>query len=99
MDDKNKAIRELQEKIEELSRQHKLFQTEIQKLQNEIFELSYSSRSEVNVQVSPEPAKPEPVNVVSSAPVEVKTSVQTPPAQIATPPKPALRKKEKTPLE
>jgi uncharacterized membrane protein len=100
MDDKNKAIRELQEKIEEIARRQNHFQAEIQKLQNAIFELSYSSRSDATIQTPPEPFKQEPIKAAPAIiPVEVKPPVQAAPAQALPKPNQAPRKKERSPLE
>lgn len=80
MEDKNQAIRELHEKINDLARKQKGFQEEIQRLQNAVFELDLSDRT---VKSPSTPA------VVSDAP-RVTTQEKTDPVAAAAPPiKPA----------
>lgn len=96
MDDRNRALRELHDKIEDLARRQKAFQEEIQKLQNAVFELDLSERPAVAPRIEPEPVKKE----AQPAPPEIKA----PPVYIAPPvrpqaPLPPPVKKAKTPIE
>lgn len=103
MEDKNQAIRELHEKIEEIARKQKSFQEDIARLQTQIFELDLSDR----------PAKkPQPIVAEQAARVEPKvhTPIETMQPKEAVPvysaptekprePVAPKVKKEKTPIE
>ena len=62
MEDKNQAIRDLHEKINELARKQKGFQEEIQRLQNAVFELDLSGHTATKTvpQSTPTTVKEEP---------------------------------------
>lgn len=99
MEDKNKAIRDLHEKIEEIARKQKSFQQDIAALQNQIFELDLSGRSV---------EREEPVNkteivstTINVTPSVAKQIAIEKPASSETPkqPSPPKAKKQKTPIE
>ncbi len=98
MEDKERAIRELHQKIEELARKQKAFQEEIQKIQNDIFTLDLSDRS-VNVS-----AVKKPVEEIQKAPAPSTPRPAPPaPAPIRMP-EPVVAttraaKKTRTPIE
>lgn len=102
MEDKNEAIRDLHEKINELARKQKGFQEEIQRLQNAVFELDLSDRTV-------KAATPSPPVLVKAEPkidvVEKKDSIPAPPVVTSTPvqteapARPPAVKKQRTPWE
>jgi uncharacterized membrane protein len=99
MEDKNKAIRELHEKIEEIARKQKSFQEDIARLQTQIFELDLSDRS-----VQPQTAARKEIVTTPPRPVEkpaIKETIPVFTAPIDTSKKAAAPavKKQKTPLE
>jgi uncharacterized membrane protein len=96
MDDKTKAIRELHEKIEKLAWQQKLFEQEIKKLQNAVFELDLtgepvqpSAKTTQTVEVT---GKIQPVITPSPQPPALRQETEVPPMM-------KKRSKEKTPIE
>jgi uncharacterized membrane protein len=103
MEDRNQAIRELHEKIEALASKHKDVYEEIRKLQNAIFELDLSDRTEIKSAIQqPVPERPTARTIIE----EIKNPVSAPPQQApVTPPvqkeviQPRPRKKERTPIE
>ena len=99
MDDKNKAIRELHEKIEEIARKQKSFQDDIARLQTQIFELDLSERQEVTQQKTVTPPVPKPPSTVIPAKEKVEVFFAEAKNPIVTPPAPTKTTKEKTPLE
>src|SRR5688572_24282912 len=99
MDDKNKAIRDLHEKIEEIARKQKSFQEDIARLQTQIFELDLSDRPAV-VQKQPVIAVEQKVpTVITAPPIKEKIPVISAPIETPKPPTPAKAKKQKTPIE
>lgn len=95
MEDKNKTIQTLHEKIEKLARQQTLFQQEIQKLQNEIFELRASEESKVRPQTE-QPAEKITTKAISETegrPTKVESILND------LNKKTAAVKKEKSPVE
>ena len=100
MDDKNKAIRELHEKIEEIARKQKSFQEDIARLQTQIFELDLSERPAVTQQkiVTPPSPKP-PAPTVIPAKEKVEVFLEQAKNPVVIPPPSVKAKKEKTPIE
>ncbi|HEY0653790.1 MAG TPA: DUF2339 domain-containing protein [Chryseosolibacter sp.] len=100
MEDKNKAIRELHEKIEEIARKQKSFQQDIADLQNQIFELDLSGRTSTKhepAQAIPPAAKVAPPPVATPTPsIQKPVTVESHSVPVAPPSRP---KKEKTPVE
>lgn len=98
MEDKNKAIRELHEKIEEIARKQKSFQQDIAALQNQIFELDLSGRTSET---------PTPVQTVAPSVVTPASTPIARPEPVAKPivaaapatPIPSKTKKQRTPIE
>lgn len=100
MDDKNKAIRELHEKIEEIARKQKSFQEDIARLQTQIFELDLSERPAVAQQkiVAP-PEQKSPAPIIVPAKEKVEAFFEQAKTPIATPTPAVKKRKEKTPIE
>lgn len=103
MEDREKAIRELHEKIEEIARQQKQFQQDIQKLQNAIFELNLSEMAETKSPPTPRPVekiepKETPKEVVPQSSAAQKVSNYMSSAQQPKSSAPPV-KKVRTPIE
>lgn len=104
MEDRNKAIRELHEKIEALARKHKDVYDEIRQLQNAVFELDLTGQPDVKPSVQPtviEHAVPKITAAETEIPAVQKPAqpIPSPPMQREVPPPAAARKKTKTPIE
>lgn len=100
MDDKNKAIRDLHEKIEEIARKQKSFQEDISRLQNQIFELDLSDRPAVLQQKTVTQVEQKVPTPVSTPPIKENIAVSAPVEKpVSPPPAPPKIKKEKTPVE
>ncbi len=100
MEDKNKAIRELHEKIEEIARKQKSFQEDIARLQTQIFELDLSDRTVVQQPV----VKKEVAQPLVSVPTEKPPVKEIVPTFKAPEEKPKIAppqkvRKDKTPIE
>ncbi|HEY0744007.1 MAG TPA: DUF2339 domain-containing protein [Chryseosolibacter sp.] len=103
MEDKNQAIRELHEKIEEIARKQKSFQEDIARLQTQIFELDLSERPAKKAQpvVAEQAPKVEPKvpPTIETIPAKEVVPVFSAPAEKPREPLVPKTKKEKTPIE
>jgi hypothetical protein len=99
MEDRNKAVRELHEKIEALARKHKDVYDEIRQLQNAIFELDLNGQIELKTVQHAQPAAEKADVKKVAEPVAPSTPVLMPPVQRDPVPQPARKKKERTPIE
>lgn len=98
MDDKNKAIRDLHEKIEEIARKQKSFQEDIARLQTQIFELDLSERPAV-LQTPTIKVEPKIQTQVATTPVKEKVPEFSAPVGKTAAPQNLNLKKSKTPIE
>jgi uncharacterized membrane protein len=99
MDDKNKAIRDLHEKIEEIARKQKSFQEDIARLHTQIFELDLSERPAVVQPKTVVAVEPKASPPVITPPVKENIPVFSAPDVAPKPPAPVKIRKEKTPIE
>jgi uncharacterized membrane protein len=104
MEDKNQAIRDLHEKINELARKQKGFQEEIQRLQNSVFELDLTDRTTTKTASQPAPSVVKEESRIQ--PVQKQEEIRpippvTPPQSQPVPPpvSPSGVKKQKAPWE
>lgn len=97
-EDRNKALRELHDKIEDLARRQKAFQEEIQKLQNAVFEFDLGERPAAAPRIVPEPVKKEAPAPAPPPEVKAPPVYFAPPTRPQAPPPPPA-KKMKTPIE